>query len=101
MVHAGQLVEPGGRAGQLGGDRRPSEMAHLGQRPGLDGAAQPDDRHPVAECLHLRQDVAGEQHGAPALPFLLDAGAERSLHQRIEASGRLVQQKQLDVGGER
>jgi len=45
--------------------------------------------------------VAGQQDGTAALPFLLDAGAEGCLHQRVEPCGGLVEQQQFDVGGER
>jgi hypothetical protein len=45
--------------------------------------------------------VATEEHGSPALALLLDALAEGGLHQRVEPGGRLVQQEQLNVGGER
>ena len=37
----------------------------------------------------------------PAAALLGDAVAEHRLHQRVEAGGRLVQQQQLDVGGQR
>ena len=100
-VQAGQRVEPGRRPGQLGGDRRPGQVPQLGQAAGLHGAAAPDDRDPVAEHLDLGQDVAGQQHRPPSLPLLLDALAERGLHQRVEPGGRLVEQQQLHIGGER
>ena len=77
-------------------------MAQVGQGAGLDRAAVPDDGDPVAERLDLGQDVAGQQHGAVAAAHLLaDHLAEHRLHQRVQAGGRLVEQQQLDVGGER
>ena len=59
-------------------------------------------RHPVAERLDLGQDVAGQQHGAAVgLALGVDPLLEDRLHQRVEAGGRLVEEQQLDVGGER
>ena len=66
--------------------------------PGHDPSG-PDDAHPVRERLRLRQDVAGEQHGPAPGALLADAALEGRLHDR-RARGRLVQQEQLDVGGQ-
>ena len=56
---------PSGDRGQLGGDRRAGQVPQLGERAGLDAAAGADDAHPVAQRLHLGQDVARQQHRAP------------------------------------
>jgi O-methyltransferase involved in polyketide biosynthesis len=45
--------------------------------------------------------VAGEEHGAPRPPLLVDAFAEDLLHQGIQARRGLVEHEQLDVGGQR
>ena len=76
-------------------------MAEIGEAAALHGATRADDRHPVAQCLDLGQDMAGEEHGASLLPLLLDALAEDGVHQRVEALGRLVQDQQLDVRRQR
>ena len=60
-----------------------------------------DDADPVAEPLHLGQDVAAQQHGVPVVAEPVDALLEDRLHQRVEPGGRLVEDEQLDVGGER
>ena len=101
VMHARHLVQPGGRPGQFGGDRRPGQMPQPGERAGFHGAARPDDRHPVTQRFHLGQDVAGEQHRAPLAAFFLHAGAERGLHQRVESGRGLIQDQQLGIGGQR
>ena len=98
-VHPRQAVQDD-RPGQLGVDRGPGQVPHLGQRAGLGGPAVADDRHPVGERLRLGQDVAGQQHGAAALALVVDALAEDRLHQRVEAGRRLVQDQQLGVAGQ-
>ena len=70
-------------------------MAQLGQGAALDGAAEADDAHPIAQGLDFGEDVAGEQHGAPLAPDLLDALLENRLHQRVEARRGLVEDQQL------
>ena len=55
------------------------------QRAALHGAAVADDADAIAERLDLGQDVAGEQHGAPAAALLGDTLAEHRSHQRVEA----------------
>jgi len=76
-------------------------MPQLGQRAALHGAAGADDAHPVAQCLHLGQDVAGQQHRAALGLHLADAVLEGTLHQRVESGGRLVQEQQFGAGRER
>src|SRR3546814_20147848 len=61
----------------------------------------PDDAHPVAELLHLAEDVAREQHGAAVAGDLPDGPLELDLHQRVEPRGRLIEQVQLHVPGQR
>ena len=76
---------PVGAALGLGDDRGAGQVAQLGQRAGLDRTAGADDADPVAQRLDLGEDVARQQHGAPARSRLLDAGLEHRLHQRVEA----------------
>ncbi len=86
--------------GERRADRRPGQVAQLGQGAGLDVAPLADDADPVAQVLHLGQDVARQQDRAAGLPELPDHLAEDRLHERVEARGRLVEQEQLDVGGQ-
>ena len=92
---------PTGGAGQLGEDRRTGQVAELAQCPGLDAAAGPDDAHPVTQPLDLGQDVARQQDRVAAGAEVVDAGLEDRLHDRVEARRRLVQDEELDVGGQR
>ena len=129
LAEAGQdLADPGGvdgegHAGPVGGevldagdaleelDRRcvredrvhagAAEVAHVGEGARLDGAAEADDAHLVGEGLDLAEDVAGEQHGAALAAQLLHDAAEDGIHQRVQPGRRLVEEEQLDVGGER
>jgi hypothetical protein len=101
IVDAGQLRQSGERAGEVGLDRGPREMAQVRERAALDGAPAPDDAHAVTHRLDLGEDVAGEQHRAPAAALLHDALTKDGLHQRVQARGRLVQDEQLHVGGQR
>jgi hypothetical protein len=100
-VDAGHVVEARRRAGEGGADRRPTQVPQLRQRPRLDGTTGAHDADPVAERLDLGEDVARQQDRATPLPGLAHAGLEDLLHERVQARGRLVQQQQLDVGGER
>ena len=100
VVHPGEPVEPGQRPHRLGGHRGAGQVPQLGQRPGLDPAPGPDDAHPVAQPLDLGEDVAGEQHRAPAVAEVVDALLEDRLHQRVEAARGLVEDQQLDVAGQ-
>ena len=82
-------------------DRERGEVAHLGQRAHLDEPALPQDAHPVAQRLHLAHDVRGEEDGLPAVARLVDATAERLLHQRVESARRLVEDEQIGPGHQR
>jgi len=101
LVHPGQLGEALRGNRQLGLDVGARQVAQLRQGSGLDGVAVLDDADTVAEGLHLGEDVAGEQDGAPMLPLGLDAVVEDLLHQRIQTRGRLIEDEQLHVGGQR
>jgi hypothetical protein len=101
LMHPGEPGQAVRRAGQLGLDRGPGEVAQLGQGARLDGAPGPHDAHPVAQGLGLGQDVAGQQHRAPAVALVGDDLTEAGLHERVQPRGGLVEQQQLDVGGER
>ena len=73
-------------------------MPHLGQRAHLHQLPLPEDGHPVAQRLHLAQDVRREEHRLAAIARLVDAEPECLLHQRIEPAGRLVEDQQLGPG---
>ena len=62
-----------------------------------DEAPMPDDRDAVADPLHLREDVGGEEDGPPRGAELVEDLVEGPLHQRIEALRRLVEDRQLRV----
>ncbi|NYH51241.1 hypothetical protein HNR06_000830 [Nocardiopsis arvandica] len=100
-VHAREPVEPVGGRGGGGLDGGAGEVAHLGQGAGLHDAAPADDADPVGELLYLGQDVAGEQDGAPLPAQLPDDLLEHGLLEGVQAGGRLVEQEQFDVGGQR
>ena len=94
-------VQVGGLRVGLGDHRRARQVTQLGQRAVLHGPTGAQDADPVAERLDLGQDVAREQHRAAGAGLLAHALREHRLHQRVEARGGLVEQQQLDVGGER
>ena len=54
-----------------------------------------DDRHAVADALHLGQDVRREEDRPAGRPQVVEDLVERALHERIEALGRLVEDRQL------
>ena len=95
-------------AAQIGG--RPGEP-HL-HRPVASGEeradllerhepAVADDRDAVADPLDLREDVRREEDRAALRPQLVEDRVERPLHERVEALGRLVEDRQLRVVLER
>src|SRR5690606_26789130 len=100
VVDTGQAGDPGGVRPRRRGDGRAGEVAQLGQRATLDVAPGADDRHGVAQLLHLGEDVAGEQDGAAVVPELAHLLGEDGLHERVEARGGLVEQVELDVAGQ-
>ena len=102
-------VTPGRPTGPVGGpvaldaDHQPAGSARrqLVHRPRHDQAAVVDDRHPLAEVLHLVELVAAEEHAAPG-PGLID----QHLADGVDAGGveprqRLVQHEQLGVVDQR
>jgi hypothetical protein len=74
----------------IGTDRRNSASVPWSTR-----RPRTQDADPVADRLHLAQDVRGEEHGLPALLCLAHRLAEGHLHQRAKAAGRLVEDQQL------
>ena len=74
------------------------QLGHVGQSHDLAGA---HDGHPVAQPLHLGQDVGREEDGSPGLAPLVEQVVEGALHQRVQALGRLVEDGQLWVVLER
>ena len=106
-VLGGQVVDPlqlgqGVRPPvQLGDEGGAGHVAQLRERSRLDDPTLADDGEPIGQRLHLREDVAGEQHRAPGGLDLGDRLLEDHLHQRVQSGGRLVQQQQVHLGGER
>ena len=76
-------------------------MTQLAQSARLHAPAGPQDADPVTQPFGLGQDVAGQQHGAAVVAELVDARLEHRLHERVQARGRLVEQQQLHLGGQR
>ena len=74
------------------------ERAHVLDR---DEAAGPDDGDPVAHPLDLGQDVGAEEHRAPGRLQPVEHVVERALHERVQALGRLVEDRELRVVLER
>ena len=93
-------VRSPGSLKQVGGDRRPAEVPHRFQCPAFDGPAGADDRHPLAQPLGFGEDVAGQQHGGTAITGLGDALLKDVLHQRVQATTRLVEEQQPGLRGE-
>src|SRR5215475_2216559 len=83
VVDARKLVKADRRPLGLDRDRSTGQVPHLAEGARLDSTAQPDDADSITESLHLREDVAGQKHGAAFVMELSDALAERQLHQRI------------------
>lgn len=75
-------------------------MPQLAQGAGFHGPSLADDADAVAERLDLGQHMAGEQDRTAAVALLGDAALEDPLHQRVEPGGRLVEDEQIDIGGE-
>ena len=88
-------------------DPLPPQVPQVGQRPGFDGAAGPDDRHPVRQPLDLGEHVAGQQHGAPVrtAPFVMGQGIPRgqrvvataTVHEARVAVGQQLLQARIDA----
>ena len=91
----------GRRAGEGDLDGLRAEVAQLLQRPLVDQPPVPEDPDAVADRLDLAEDVRGQEDRLPARLGLLDAFAERHLHQRVEPARRLVEQQQVRARRER
>jgi hypothetical protein len=78
-----------------------AQVAEFRQRALVDQPPVTKDADAVAERLHLAEDVRGEEHGLAALLGLVHAFPEGHLHQRVEATGRLVEDQEHGTGGER
>ena len=77
------------------------QVPQLIEGAGLHRAPGADDRHLVAELFHLGEDVARQQHRRAAAGNFLDALLKCLLHQGVQARGRLVEDVELGVRGER
>ena len=62
-----------------------------------DQTARPHHGDAVADPLDLGQHVRGEQHRPPGPPDVVDDRVERPLHERVEAFGRFVEDRQLRI----
>ena len=51
----------------------------------------------IADALDLREHVRGEQHRPSGLPDVVEDRVERPLHQRVEALGWFVEDRQLRI----
>jgi hypothetical protein len=56
-----------------------------------------DHAHPVADLLHLAEQMTGEQHRVPPLPQSPDQRTHVGHTSRIQAVGRLVEHEQLGL----
>ncbi|MNC32112.1 hypothetical protein D3C75_804560 [compost metagenome] len=70
------------------------ENAHLFL---LDNSALLDKSHPVAQPLHLAQNMAGKENRGALPVFLGDQLEETLLHQRVQTAGRLIQNNELGL----
>ncbi len=55
----------------------------------------------VAQLLDLGEDMTRQQDGGAVLGDFVNAGLKSLFHQRVQARGRLVEDVELGVGGER
>ena len=62
-----------------------------------DQPSLPDDRDAVADALHLGEDVRRKEDGPAFGLEPVEDLVERALHQRVEALGRLVENRQLGI----
>ncbi len=69
-------------------------MAQLVELPLVDDPSGGDDRRPLAEDLHLGEQVAGVQHGHPFAGEAAQKAAEETDTSGVETVGRLVDQQQ-------
>jgi hypothetical protein len=99
-VHACHVGQAGRARVDVGLHGRAREVAQLGERAALHGPPPADDAHAVAQGLDLGQDVAREEHRATLPAGFGHADAEDALHEGVEPRGGLVEQQQLDVGGQ-
>ena len=87
--------------GQRRDDLRAREVPQLGQGAALDDPPRAHDAHVIAEGLDLGEDVARQQDGPPVRSLGAQVLGEDALHERVEPRRRLVEEEELDVGGER
>jgi hypothetical protein len=101
VVNPRERFEAVERALGLDLDRGAREMAQFGEGPRLDRSAGTDDAHAIAERLDLGEYVAREQHGDALVGELANALLEDRLHQRVQATRRLIEDEQLGARRER
>ena len=76
------------------------KVSHLVQRSLVDEPPIPKDSNAVANCLHLAENVRGEEDRLAALLGFVDALPKRHLHQRVKSGCRLVEDKQVGATGQ-
>ena len=79
----------------------PALAAQIRERALVDDAPAVDDRHAVAQFLHLGQLVAGEQHRDPFIGQAADQRAHVAHARRIEAGRGLVEHQQARAAQQR
>jgi hypothetical protein len=72
----------------------PTDRAELSGRALLNNPAPDDHRHPVADLLHLNQQVTGHEHRRPVRCQVAQQAADLPYARRIEPVGRLVDDQQ-------
>src|SRR5665647_436277 len=98
VVDAGQGLQAWRHRCDVGDDRGPGQVPHLLERAGLHHLAGSDDADPVGQGLGLAEDVAAQQDGPSLVAQLTSTSAEGVLHQRVKATGGLVEQEHLGIG---
>ena len=101
VVHPGQVAQRADRLGGLDDDGRAGQVAQLVERSRLGGSPARmivTRSHSASTSARMWLDSSTVR---PAVAQLADDVLEDDLHQRVETGGRLVQEVELDVGGER
>jgi hypothetical protein len=78
-----------------------AQIAQRGDAIQTNERAVTDDADALAHLLDLRQDVRGEEDGAPVIAHLEEQLIEFNLVQRIEATARLIEHEQARLVHER
>ena len=98
LAHDRERARVVGRAQAVAGA---ALAAQVGERALVDDAPGLDDRHAVAQFLHLGQLVAGEQHGDAVVGQAADQQAHVAHPGRVQAGGGLVEDQQARTAQQR